>query len=78
MKVVGSRMENDYKEIVLLLKYTINHNESHTNELKELFLRIKSYDDSLDENFNEAVNYYDKGTAKLKEILAIFEAKKAN
>ncbi len=70
-------MENNYKETVLLLKYMIKHNQSHTQELKELFSRVENIDDSLTNLFNDAVNDYENGTKKLEEILNKFEEKKA-
>ena len=70
-------MDNNYKETILLLKYMIKHNQSHTSELKDLFLRVENIDDSLTNLFNEAVKDYENGTEKLESILKKLEEKKA-
>lgn len=70
-------MDNNYKETILLLKYMIKHNQSHTSELKDLFLRVEDIDDSLTNLFNEAVKDYENGTEKLESILKKLEEKKA-
>ena len=70
-------MNNNYKETILLLKYMIKHNQSHTSELKDLFLRVENIDDSLTNLFNEAVKDYENGTEKLESILKKLEEKKA-
>lgn len=70
-------MDNNYKETILLLKYMVKHNQSHTSELKDLFLRIEDIDDSLTNLFNEAVKDYENGTEKLESILKKLEEKKA-
>lgn len=69
-------MENNYNETILLLKYMIKHNESHTTELKELFSRIEEIDNSSNDLIDEAISDYQKGTEKLKIILRKFEEKK--
>ena len=69
-------MENKYNETILLLKYMIKHNESHTIELKELFSRIKEIDNSSNDLFNEAISDYQNGTEKLKIVLRKLEEKK--
>lgn len=63
-------MDENYKETVLLLKYMIAHNKSHIGELKELFSRVKQYDNNLEKLFNDAVLDYENGTEKLEELLA--------
>lgn len=70
-------MDNNYKETILLLKYMVKHNQSHTSELKDLFLRVENIDDSLTNLFNEAVKDYENGTEKLESILKKLEEKKA-
>ncbi len=70
-------MDNNYKETILLLKYMVKHNQSHTSELKDLFLRVEDIDDSLTNLFNEAVKDYENGTEKLESILKKLEEKKA-
>ena len=70
-------MNNNYKETILLLKYMVKHNQSHTSELKDLFLRVEDIDDSLTNLFNEAVKDYENGTEKLESILKKLEEKKA-
>lgn len=69
-------MENNYNETILLLKYMIKHNESHTLELKELFSRIKKIDNSSNDLFNDAILDYQNGTEKLKIILKKLEEMK--
>ena len=69
-------MENKYNETILLLKYMIKHNESHTTELKELFSRIEEIDNSSNDKFNEAISDYQNGTEKLKIVLRKLEEKK--
>lgn len=69
-------MENKYNETILLLKYMIKHNESHTTELKELFSRIEEIDNSSNDLFNEAISDYQNGTEKLKIVLRKLEEKK--
>ncbi len=70
-------MDNNYKETVLLLKYMVKHNQSHTSELKDLFSRVEDIDDSLTNLFNDAVKDYENGTEKLESILKKLEEKKA-
>lgn len=70
-------MDNNYKETILLLKYMVKHNQSHTSELKDLFLRVEDIDDSLTNLFNDAVKDYENGTEKLESILKKLEEKKA-
>ena len=55
----------------------VKHNQSHTSELKDLFLRVEDIDDSLTNLFNEAVKDYENGTEKLESILKKLEEKKA-
>ena len=70
-------MDNNYKETILLLKYMVKHNQSHTSELKDLFLRVEDIDDSLTNLFNDAVKDYENGTEKLESILKKIEDNKA-
>ena len=70
-------MDNNYKETILLLKYMVKHNQSHTSELKDLFSRIEDIDYSLTNLFNDAVKDYENGTEKLESILKKLEEKKA-
>ncbi len=70
-------MDNNYKETILLLKYMVKHNQSHTSELKDLFSRVEDIDDSLTNLFNDAVKDYENGTEKLESILKKLEEKKA-
>lgn len=58
------------KELIVLIRYLIKHNESHTKELEELALELKkqeffdAYDDVMD-----AIREYDKGNKKLSDAL---------
>ncbi len=70
-------MDNNYKETILLLKYMVKHNQSHTAELKDLFSRVENLDNSLNDLFNKAVKDYENGTEKLEVILNKLEEKKA-
>ena len=62
-------MENKYNETILLLKYMIKHNESHTTELKELFSRIEEIDNSSNDLFNEAISEYQNGTEMVQKLI---------
>lgn len=55
------------EEALILLKYMYEHNTEHTAELKEL---INQFDgEEIAALIRSAAEYYDKGSALLKEAL---------
>lgn len=66
--------ENDLNELIVLIKYLVNHNKSHNDELKELAVRVNS--NNFKEAYldiEEAIKIYDKANLKLEEALKRLE-----
>ena len=62
--------ENDLNELSVLIKYLVNHNKSHNEELKELALRVNS--NNFKEAYfdiEEAIKIYDEANKKLEDAL---------
>ena len=58
---------NDLDELIALIKYLVNHNKSHNEELKELASKLK--DNEAYNDIVEAISIYDKANLKLEDAL---------
>lgn len=58
---------NDLDELIALIKYLVNHNKSHNEELKELASELK--DNEAYNDIVEAISIYDKANLKLEDAL---------
>lgn len=63
-------MENNNKEeLVALIKYLINHNEHHNQELEELATSLKDVDNDAYLKVKDAIEYFKKGNSVLGSAL---------
>ncbi len=63
-------MENNNKEeLVALIKYLINHNEHHNQELEELATSLKNVDNDAYLKVKDAIEHFKKGNSVLGSAL---------
>lgn len=64
-------------ELVALMRYMVNHNAAHANELAQLAQRLKDMgDDGAFEQVMRAVSDFEKGNLRLSAVLAALDAPK--
>ena len=65
-----SHCENSVKELVLLIRYLVKHNESHTKELDDLCDKLNEHEFTKSyESVKKAIEKYEEGNAYLREAL---------
>ena len=58
-------------EVIALMKYMVNHNTAHANELAQLAGRLREMGDAMAcEQVMQAVSDYEKGNMRLSTVLA--------
>lgn len=60
---------NNKKEIEVFLKYMINHNSSHLDELEEVSLKIKEIDLEAYEIIKSSFDDFKNGNEKIQKSL---------
>ena len=62
--------EHSIKELILLIKYLVKHNESHTKELDDLCDELSEHGfTNAHENVINAIKKYEEGNALLSKAL---------
>ena len=62
------------EELMALMKYMVNHNAAHANELAELAKKLSDMGDkTADEQVMLAVSDFEKGNLRLSTILAAMQ-----
>lgn len=62
-------MEENKKELIVLINYLIKHNESHNKELEELASSLKDIDEKAYKDVLSALSSFKEGNAHLIEAL---------
>lgn len=60
---------NSKEELIALIKYLINHNEHHNQELEELASNLKDVNDVAYLKVKDAINTFKTGNAFLSDAL---------
>jgi len=72
---IGERkMQNDLKELKVLLNYLINHNEDHAQEIVELAVKAKEMGkEEVNNNLAKGVEYLKSSNEMLKKALQFLQ-----